>query len=54
MTVALIIPLLVALIGMVVYILAANGKAQELGRLMFACGLLVTLFAVARTVVKLL
>jgi len=33
--------LLVALVGMVVYLLATNNaKAAELGRLSFACGLL--------------
>lgn len=32
--------LLIALIGMLVYILAANPKAQELGREMFWVGLL--------------
>jgi Na+/phosphate symporter len=37
--------LLVALIGLVVYMVATNGKAQEIGRLMFACGLLAFLLA---------
>ncbi len=36
--------LLVAVIGVLMYALAANGKLQEIGRLMFACGLLVFLF----------
>ncbi len=48
------LPLLVALVGLVVYALASNGKAQEIGRLMFACGLLATLLVVARTTVRLL
>jgi len=48
------LPALVALVGLVVYVLASNGKAQEIGRLMFACGLLVTMFVVARTTVRLL
>jgi Na+/phosphate symporter len=32
--------LLVALIGLVVYAISTNPKAAEIGRLMFACGLL--------------
>jgi len=31
--------LLVALVGVLVYVLANNGKVVELGRLMFAAGL---------------
>jgi len=42
----IIVSLLVCLLGLVVYALASNPKASELGRLMFACGLLVTLFLV--------
>jgi len=34
---------LVMLIGAFVYILTTNSKAQELGRAMFWCGLLITL-----------
>ena len=40
------IPLLVALLGALLYGLAASGKAQELGRIMFFCGLLVFLLEV--------
>lgn len=49
-----IIPALVALVGLVVYVLASNGKAQEVGRAMLWCGLAVTLLVVARTTVRLL
>jgi hypothetical protein len=48
------LPALVALVGLVVYVLATNAKAAEIGRLMFGAGLLVTLFVVARTTVRLL
>lgn len=34
------LPLLVALIGLLMYILAGNPKIQELGRLMFFAGVL--------------
>ena len=37
------IPLLVCLLGLLTYALAANPKATEIGRLAFACGLLVAL-----------
>ena len=35
--------LLVAVLGLLLYVLASNPKLQELGRLSFACGLLVFL-----------
>lgn len=34
------LPLLVALIGVLMYALCANPKLQEIGRIMFFCGLL--------------
>jgi hypothetical protein len=47
-----IVSLLVALIGGLVYALAPGGKASEIGRIMFFCGLLATLmvFGGARVV----
>lgn len=48
------VPLLVCLIGMMIYALAVNGKAAEIGRLMFACGLLVTLFRVGEAAISIL
>ena len=39
--------LLVALVGCLMYALAANPKVQELGRLAYACGLLAFLLRVA-------
>lgn len=44
-------PLAIAIIGMLIYALAANPKVSEIGRLMFFCGLLVLAFALAKTVV---
>ena len=46
------IPLLAAIVGLLVYVLAANPKVIEVGRALMWCGLLVTLFAVASHVVK--
>lgn len=53
MTVTAYIPALVAVIGLLVYFLATKGETKETGRLMFACGLLVTLFTLASKVVRL-
>lgn len=41
------IPFLVALIGVLMYALATNPKLNEIGRIMFWTGMLVTLFEVA-------
>jgi hypothetical protein len=50
------LPALIALAGLVIYALAKpdNTKVGELGRLMFACGLLAVCFALAGRMVKLL
>jgi hypothetical protein len=47
-----VIPLLVAIIGPLMYILAGNAKVAEIGRLMFACGLLALIFASARESIR--
>lgn len=39
----IILPLLIALIGLLMYALCTNGKLQEIGRLSFFAGLFVTL-----------
>lgn len=39
-------PLVVSLVGLLMYVLAANPKVCELGRIMFGVGLLVALLAV--------
>lgn len=36
----ILLPLLIALIGVLMYALCANPKLQEVGRIMFFCGLL--------------
>ena len=46
--------LLVALIGLLVYVLSSNAKAVELGRLAFACGLLAFLLKCAEPLVNIL
>jgi len=39
----------VALVGLLVYLMASNPKAVEIGRLMFFAGMLVTAFVFANT-----
>ncbi len=53
MTAIAIVPLLAAVIGLLIYALSTNAKVCELGRLAYACGLLVTLLVFARHLVKL-
>ena len=54
MDTVLLLPLLVCVLGLVVYMAAStNAKLAECGRLMFACGLLVTLLRFAGHVLRL-
>lgn len=46
----ILLSLLVALIGLLMYALSANAKLVEIGRIMFFCGLLVFLFTVDKVV----
>jgi hypothetical protein len=50
MTVIIWLPALVLVAGVLMYALATNPKVSEMGRLMFACGLLVLLFESATRV----
>ncbi len=47
------LPLLVCILGLLAYALATNGKIQEVGRLAYAVGLLVTLWQFAGRVLRL-
>jgi Na+/phosphate symporter len=40
----ILLPVLVLLVGVLMYALSANPKLQEIGRIMFAMGLLAALF----------
>lgn len=53
MSLVILAPLLVALIGVLTYALATRAELKEIGRLMFGCGLLVSLFVVATHVWRL-
>jgi len=53
MTLSIILPALVAVLGALAYAITQNAKVAELGRLAYACGLLVTLFVVAQHVARL-
>ena len=48
-----IVPILVLVVGLLMWALAANPKLQEAGRLMFFCGLLVSCFVVSRVTFRL-
>lgn len=50
----LFLSLLVALVGLLMYILAGNPKIQELGRIMFAAGMFAFLFTAGPQMVGLL
>lgn len=50
----IVLPLLVALVGLLMYILAGNPKIQELGRIMFGMGVLAFLLVGGEQVVTLL
>lgn len=52
MTIIALVPLVVAIAGALVYALSTNAKAAEMGRLMFACGLLVTLWVMSGHVLR--
>lgn len=47
----ILLPLLIAIIGVLAYALASNPKLSEIGRIMFACGLLVFLLRFSGEVV---
>jgi Na+/phosphate symporter len=45
--------IIVAILGLLIYILAGNPKVQELGRIAFSCGLLVACLMLAGKTVQL-
>lgn len=50
----ILLPLLVAVIGLLMYALSANPKLQEVGRIMFFCGTLAFLLSGAQSAVNLI
>lgn len=48
-----IVPVLAAILGLLLYLLPASGKVQEIGRLLLGAGILVTLAVLASRVVRL-
>ncbi len=47
-------PAIVLAVGLLLYALATNGKVQEIGRIMFFCGMLVVTYLLASHSVALL
>jgi Na+/phosphate symporter len=48
-----IVPVIAVLAGALCYALSANPKVQELGRITFACGMLVLIYTLAGHIVRL-
>lgn len=48
----ILVPLLCAVVGALVYALSANAKVAELARLLYGAGVLVTLYVVAQHVIR--
>ncbi len=46
-------PLVIAIVGVLVYFVSANGKVQEVGRLLFAIGMLWLVYALTGHTLKL-
>lgn len=44
MTISLALPILAWILGLLLYFLPLNPKIQEVGRILFFCGILATLF----------
>ncbi len=44
MTIGILISIIVAVVGLITYALSTNGKVAEIGRILFFCGTLVSLF----------
>ena len=47
-----IIPVLVLIVGLLVWVLAARPKAAEAGRILFAVGALITVYVLAHHTIK--
>lgn len=46
------VPLFVAIVGLLMWCLAANSKVSEIGKIMFFCGLLALMFSSARETIR--
>ena len=47
-----VIPFIILIVGLLMYVLAANPKVSEIGRIMFFCGLVALCFAFSRQTVS--
>ncbi len=46
------VPLFVAIVGLLMWLLAANAKVAEIGKIMFFCGLMALMFSTAHESVR--
>ena len=53
MIIITLVPLLILVVGLLMYALAANPKVQEIGRIMFQCGMFVLTWVLAGQTVRL-
>ena len=53
MSITILLPLFICLAGLLTYALSTNAKVQELGRIAYACGLLITTWELATRVLRL-
>jgi hypothetical protein len=54
MTIIGLVPLLVMLLGLIMYFATADGKKQEIGRICFEVGLFVTLIRLGGSIITLM
>ena len=47
------VPVVAVILGLLLWFVSANPKASEAGRIIFQCGVLVTLFVLARQTLRL-
>jgi hypothetical protein len=53
MNITAFLSIIVAIVGLIMWFIASNGKVQEAGKLSFFAGLLVFLFVMAKQVINL-
>lgn len=53
MTIVVFIPIIFAVLGLLIFLMASRADVKEIGKIMFFCGLLVTMFVFATNKVSL-
>lgn len=50
----ILVPFLIAIVGLIIYLMATNSKVSEAGRITFFCGLLATLLRTGPAAISIL